>query len=125
MSREAAHQPDRDQLFDRGHRSIPGNAAMSGITGWSGDTEDRVKGDRDFKHDAVDDLDSVSLISETNGPSSANPDRTAIGGSAIDVDFDNMPDTDLERWADTLGVAGRGEMTRHQLIEEIRTQLQH
>jgi hypothetical protein len=114
---DAAHIPDRDQMFGADTRLI----SPDQTSGWSGDDEERIKGDRDFTHDATDDLAQVGMLSgtlrEESAPAGAQPTPVR---KRLDDDFDAADDKDLKRRATVLGISGRETMSRLQLINAIR-----
>ncbi len=121
---EAAHIPDRDQVFSISHKQYP--APDPSVSEWEGDHEDEIKGERDFKHDAVDDLESVPGLSEgyVERQTRASTPTTVYPADERDVFF-NLDDFELQDRAEALGIAGRAQMTRPELINALRESIGH
>lgn len=119
IAREMTHFPDRDQLFESGHKAIP--PIEEDNEGWGGDAmEERVEGDRSFNTDAVDDL---RRIEKLTGPVEHKPrveGRATKVGREGEIDgYGALDDQELRQRAEVLGLAGRQEMTRAQLIKAL------
>ncbi len=127
----APHFPDRDQIFDDGHRTHPSDAVQEFLRAWSGDAEERAGGDRDPNVDAVDDLARVGRITGAKpGESGVDEMRSHLG--KVILHDEEIPDAekdvterfspeDIRRIAVALNIPGRGTMGRHQLIQAIRS----
>lgn len=121
---DSAHIPDRDQIFGISHKQYP--APDPSVSEWEGDHEDQVKGERDFKHDTVYELESVSMISDgyIERQTSASTPTTVYPTDEHDVFF-NLEDEELQERASALSIAGRTQMTRPELINALRAAIGH
>jgi hypothetical protein len=123
---ETGHLPDRDQLFEDGQKTLP--SSLTPPTGdqwidedddWAEAVEPEVVGSSDAGRDAVDDLEHA--LEDTRGARKlpAEEDKTpAVPAEGEDIERLSL--AELTRRGAALGVAGRGEMGRHQLIAAIR-----
>lgn len=115
MISEMATSPDRDQIFNE---SSLGDARSNKqeIEGWSGDDEEQVKGDRNWRTDAANDIqDASNLFYQPNSSENMHHNSTAM-----DIDPDELEDEELHMLADNLGIPDHRGLPRHQLVTLIR-----
>jgi hypothetical protein len=124
---ETSHLPDRDQLFDPGQKVLPGSGTpptgdqwVDEDADWAEDLEERVVGDHTTAIDAVDELENAHESTRGFVPKSeAESDPTPVP-SAEDEELAQLSLGELTRRGAALGVAGRADMGRRQLIDAIR-----
>lgn len=122
---ETAHIPDRDQIFRTDEGTFPSDASPYSES-WSGDLEEAVEGDRDFRHDLTQEIAAVSLITDSEGlgGGSAESFPTPVGRLGKDELLD-LNDNDLRRRAEVLGVPDSKRLPRGPLLAAIRDALGH
>lgn len=122
---ESAHIADRDQLFGVDHKSFPPNTDAIYDDSWTDDTEKHLNDDRSEGKDFVIALRDLTPGSRPVGPQpNANETPTAAvrTGEQEEADeFELMSDKKLRDLANAMAIPERTTMTRHQMIEAVRS----
>ncbi|MGE0172601.1 MAG: hypothetical protein AB7T49_07450 [Oligoflexales bacterium] len=120
--------PDRDQMFGVDHKTLPSGEVQNIRTQWTGDRENEIKGERESgPYQAELAAKAKTLLGVTPDNSlgdspiqlrSTRPFLAKPGGAPFD--YEDFSDEELLDHADILGIPGRENMPRADLIRAIK-----